>query len=106
MQREIKSRGMTAGSLYKVLLIGHTFSIGLLLVFMGVFSLFGYETVHIEGVPAVGLKGLLTSILAAGLFAVVFSSINWLFVLTGNWVFTRFRPYQLVIHEVDTAENI
>ena len=105
MERMITSRGIKAGSLYKVLFIGHAFSFGLLMVCMGVFSLFGYETVSIDSVPAVGLKGLLTAVMAAALFAVVLAFINWIFVFTGNWVFTRFRSYDIVVHEADIAEN-
>ena len=73
MDRKITAKGLSAGSLYKILFIGHAFSMGLLIVCMGVFSLFGFETVHIEGVPAVGLKGLLTAIVVAAVFSLVFS---------------------------------
>lgn len=105
MEKTVTSRGLTAGSLYKVLLIGHAFSLGLLLICMGVFSLFGYETVHVEGLPAVGLQGLLAASIAAALFSVVFAFLNWIFIFTGNWLFTRFRAYDIVIHEAESPEN-
>jgi hypothetical protein len=104
MDRKITAKGLSAGSLYKILFIGHAFSMGLLIVCMGVFSLFGFETVHIEGVPAVGLKGLLTAIVVAAVFSLVFSFLNWLFILIGNWVYTRFRSYEIVVNEADTPE--
>lgn len=104
MDRKITAKGLSAGSLYKILFIGHAFSLGLLIVCLGVFSLFGYETVHIEGVPATGLKGLLGAILAAAVFALVFSFLNWLLVFVGNWIYTRFTAYDIVVNETDTAE--
>lgn len=105
MDKRITAKGISAGSLYKVLFIGHAFSLGLLIVCMGIFSLFGYETVHIEGMPATGLKGLLTAMVAAALFALVFSFLNWLFVLIGNWIYTRFWNYEIVVNEIDTSEQ-
>lgn len=105
MERKITSRGIRADSLFKVLLIGHAFSFGLLMVCLGVLSLFGYETVRIEGVPAVGLKGFLAAIFAAVLFSLVFAFMNWIFILIGNWLFTRLRSYDIVIHEADIPQD-
>ena len=105
MDRKIMARGISAGSLYKILFIGYAFSVGLLITLMGIFSLFGFETVHIEGVPATGLKGLVAAVTAAGVISLVFSFLNWLFILIGNWVYTRFRPYEIVVKEADSTSS-
>ena len=101
MERLLTIKGIRAGSLFKILLIGHAFSFGLVIVSMGIFSLFGYETVYIGDVPAVGPKELISALLAATLFTVMFAFVNWVFVFVGNWLFTRFRPYDIVVQETD-----
>ena len=102
MDRKILSRGLRAGSLFKILFIGHAFSFGILILLAGVLSFFGYETMFLQGNPVFGATGLLSGIFVAGLFALLFSFINWIFIFTGNWVFTRFRSYEIEIHEIDT----
>ena len=56
----------------------------------------------LQGNPVFGATGLLSGIFVAGLFALLFSFINWIFIFTGNWVFTRFRSYEIEIHEIHT----
>jgi len=100
MDRKITSKGITAGSLFKILFIGHAFSFGLLVILMGVLSFFGYETVFLQGNPVFGVTGLISGVFSAAIFALLFSFINWIFIFTGNWIFTRFRTYDIEIHEV------
>ena len=105
MDRKITSKGITAGSLFKILFIGHAFSFGLLVILMGVLSFFGYETVFLQGNPVFGVTGLISGIFMAGLFALLFSFFNWIFIFTGNWVYTRFRTYDIAIHEAGGTDN-
>jgi hypothetical protein len=105
MNRKITARGITAGSLFKILFIGHAFSFGLLVFLMGVLSFFGHETMFLQGNPVFGVTGLVSGILAAAIFALLFSFINWVFIFTGNWIYTRFRTYVIEVHEVDGTGN-
>ena len=105
MERKITSRGITAGSLFKILFIGHAFSCGRRVILMGVLSFFGHETVFLQGNPVFGVTGLISGVFSAAIFALLFAFINWLFILTGNWIFTRFRTYDIEIHEVDGPDK-
>jgi hypothetical protein len=105
MDKIITSRGIRAGSLFKILFIGHAFSFGLVVVLMGIFSFFGYETVFLQGNPVFGITGLMSGIFSAGIFALLFSFFNWVFIFTGNWLYTRFRTYDIVINEADISGN-
>ena len=105
MDKRITTRGIRAGSLFKILFIGHAFSFGLLVVLMGVFSFFGYETVILQGNPVFGVTGLVSGVFSAAIFALLFSFFNWLFILTGNWLYTRFRPYDITINAVDNLDE-
>jgi len=101
MKRKITSRGITAGSLFKILFIGHAFSFGMLVFLMGVLSFFGYETVLLQGNPVFGVTGLMSGVFTAAIFALLFSFINWVFILFGNWLYTRFLTYEVVVNEVE-----
>ena len=101
MEKKIFINSLSAKSLFKILFIGHVFSIGLLITIMGVFSLLGYETVAIDGVSVVGLKGLFTAIIMAAVFSLILSSLSWIFIQFGNWVYTRFKPLTIIINEAD-----
>jgi hypothetical protein len=101
MDRKIISRGLRAGSLFKILFIGHAFSFGLLVILMGVLSFFGHETVFLQGNPVFGITGLMSGVFTAAIFALLFSFINWVFILFGNWLYTRFRTYEVVINEIE-----
>ena len=105
MDKRITSKGIRAGSLFKILFIGHAFSFGLSVALMGVFSFFGYETVSLQGNPVFGVTGLVSGVFSAAIFALLFSFLNWLFIFTGNWLFTRFWNYDILINAVDTQEN-
>lgn len=59
-------------------------------ILMGVFALFGAQTVHWGQQPITGVAGLLASPLIGLMLAVVFSFFGWLSFMFSFWLFSRF----------------
>ena len=88
--QEASTKGLAPGSLFKVILIGLGFSLGFFVILMGIFSLFGAETIRIHGTPITGIRGLAYSIFFAPIIVFGASVLNWLVLFPGNWIYTRF----------------
>ena len=98
MQR-VNTGGVGYVCLYKMLLIGHTVIWFLLGVFFGCYSLFGYQTINVNGSFVVGWYGLFTGICLGPMFGFLFATLNWLFLSSGLWVYTRFFNIELSYRE-------
>ena len=81
---EIETRGLTAGSLFRIVLVGWAFSLGPLLIFSGILSLFGFETFYTDGQPLTGFKGFLLSLILAPILVIFFTLGTWVFLAIGN----------------------
>lgn len=101
MKKEIVTKGLSAGSLFKVVLIGLGLSIGLLIILAGLLSIFGAETIEWNDKPVTGLSGFLLSLIMAPVFVGVFSSMIWLFLVVGNWLYTRVKTVTIRYRPVD-----
>ena len=52
--------------------------------------MFGAGTVTWNDEPVTGVGGLLLSVVMAPVMVLLFSVVIWLFLVVGNWLYTRF----------------
>lgn len=86
---------LSAGSIYKLLLVGLLSSflpVGLLL---GVFALFGADTVKWNNEPLHGVTGLVSGPLVGMAVALFFSAFIGTAATLGLWLYSKFRPLSL-----------
>ncbi|MCH9644996.1 MAG: hypothetical protein K0U29_07045 [Gammaproteobacteria bacterium] len=113
--QSFKTRGLSAGSLFKLLLVGYLCSVGLLMVIGGIFALFGadifYVYHHLSATQndlhyVTGVKGLLFGVIGAPIISLISAAINWVFIGFGQWLYTRFKHiyYNLKISDKHPSE--
>lgn len=95
----ISCRGLSVGSLFKILFIGLLIPIFLISVIYGVFALFGFDTVTFDGKHVYGIVGLLVALVIGIVLPSIMSAVLWLLILLGVWVYTRFRPITLKLKD-------
>lgn len=96
---EIKCRGLSGGSLFKVLFFGLLLSLGPLIIIFGICSIFGYHTIKVNDEQVTGIMGFVASLIMAPIFSVIFAGISWLFIGFGIWLLTRFKNLHLHFKE-------
>jgi len=67
---------------------------------MGVFALFGFDTVTFNDVHYTGIKGLLVSIPMGIFLALMFTCFIWLFGILGLWVNSHLKGVTIVFTNV------
>jgi hypothetical protein len=90
MKKSITIRRFTAGSSFKIVAIGVSISVIAFAALMGVFVLFGAQTVHWNRHAITGIAGLLASPFIGVFLAVFFSLFGWLGFIFSFWLFSRF----------------
>lgn len=86
---------LSAGTVYKILLVGLAASLVPLGVLFGLLALFGFDTVTWNGQPLHGWRGLLVGPLIGGLMAIMFTAIFGSAAVVGLWLYSKFRPMTL-----------
>lgn len=95
----IKSRGLSAGSLFKLLFFGLLIPLFLFCTACGIASYFGYSTITLNNQFVYGGEGLLAGIIMGLVFPLIMSFILWILISIGLWIWTRFRTIDLTIKE-------
>lgn len=90
MLQSIQTKGISLGSIFKILFLGLLFSLGPLFIIAAVCSYFGFHVLSLNHVYVTGLKGLITGLIMAPAFPLLFAVLFCLFIKLGLWVFTRF----------------
>jgi hypothetical protein len=90
--KSIRIKRIKAGSLFMLLATAISSILVPLIVFLGVLSLFGFQTVHVNYQPVVGVEGLLASLIMAPLFSFFLSIIAWVIIYFGILVWSLFGP--------------
>jgi len=103
MKQKIRSKGLTAGSLFKVIWIGFLFSIGPIMLMVGIMSLLGHNVIFFEGKPVIGVEGLLSSLVLLPVFATFFTVTLWVMLSIGCWIYSRFASMELTYKSVETS---
>jgi hypothetical protein len=107
--RAVEINRLSVGSVYKLILIGLTFSVIPLSVVFGVFALFGAHTIQWNGKPVVGVAGLIAAPFVGAFIALLFTAILGTLAAIGLWVYFRFRFLKLSVVElkyIDEARHI
>lgn len=97
MLQSLQTRGLSAGSIFRILFIGLLYSMGPLLIIAAIFSYFGAHVITFNSAYVTGLKGLLTGIIMVPLFPLLFSSVLFIFITFGLWLYTRFSDFKITI---------
>lgn len=95
----IKSRGLSALSLYKLLCCGLFVPIFLFALGCGIASMFGYSTVSFNGEFVYGMQGMIVSVVLGLLLPIFMAFFLWIIIGIGVWLWTRFRTIDLSIKE-------
>ncbi len=101
MYQEIESKGLTMGSIFKLSIIGYTFSFGLFILVSGILSLIsGDGSFRIGNKPISGITGFISLIFAIPLLVLVFGGINAFLLSSGNWIYCLIKPLRLVFKPI------
>ena len=103
MSKTIETRvtRLTAGTVFRLVGVGLVCSMVPFSLLMGVFALFGAETVEWDGKPITGINGLLLSP-AIGLFiSAIFTLIMGTAIAIGLWIYSFFSPLEISYRELD-----
>ncbi|MFN3234787.1 MAG: hypothetical protein ACE365_05195 [Gammaproteobacteria bacterium] len=95
MSHTIHSKGLTGGSLFYMLFIGGFCALGVILILFGIAAWTGAEVVFYNNQAVVGVKGFLLSLVLIPIAAVIYAFFNWLILVCGIWIFTRFKALNL-----------
>ena len=97
----VVTKGLAPGSLFKLIFVGLTFSLGFIIIFMGILSLFGISVITINEEVKTGITGFLYSLALAPVFTTLLSLAVWLYILLGIWIYTRFRSLTIRYQTID-----
>jgi hypothetical protein len=100
MLQSIQTKGLSIGTIFKILFIGTIFSVGPLWIIAGICSFFGAHAISLNGETVIGLKGLITGIIMAPVFSLIFACVLFLFISFGLWLYTRFKNFNINIKTV------
>lgn len=95
----IKTHGLTAGSLYKLLYLGSLIPLFLLGLGCGIAAFFGSDTVMFNDHFIYGAQGLIGGIVFGLIFPAIFAAVNWVILVVGLWLWTRFKTIDLKYKE-------
>ena len=96
----ISTQRLSAGSVYKLWLIGLSVCMVPFGVVCGVLALFGFNTVTWNGQALHGVAGLLGGPLLGVFVALVFTGFLGSAAALGLWLYSKFRPIKLLAMNV------
>ncbi len=93
----METKGLSAGSLYKLFFIGLLIPLGLFGLGCGIASFFGYSTVYLNDAYVFGFKGLIVGAIIGVILPALMSAFLWVIMGFGLWVWTRVSTITLSI---------
>jgi hypothetical protein len=100
LYESITTKKLSTGSTFKLIAIGTLCSIIPISIFMGVFALFGANSVSWNDKPITGLAGLAASPFIGLFISLVFTGVLGTLVAFGLWIFSKFRTIQIELKDV------
>lgn len=100
MLQTIPTKGLSFGTVFKILFLGTLFSVGPLLMIAGICSYFGAQVLTLNGIYVTGLKGLIVGIVMAPIFSLITAILLGILITLGLWIFTRFKNLMINIKPV------
>ncbi len=92
---EITVKKISKRSLFKMLFIGFSLSSFVFFLMCGIASIFGAETVRLDGAPVTGTTGLLLAMAMWPVFSFFFALFMWCCVAFGLWIYSFAKPLNL-----------
>lgn len=97
--KTITTRGLAAGSLFKLLFLGSFIPFFLFGVLAGIGAFFGQDYVMVNDNYQYGILGLIWGIVIGILLPLLLSALVWILLFIGLWLWTRFKPIDLTYKE-------
>lgn len=99
----ISLKKMSAGSIYKILLLGLTYSLVPLGLFNGILAAVGVNllTLRWNGEAVHGFSAIIISPIFCFILALVLTGIVGSLVWLGLWIYSQFRPLTLRVSSTD-----
>ena len=97
---------LTAGSVYKLVFVGSASFFLPFSLLMGLFALFGAETVRSGDRAITGLGGFLAAPFIGLLFVLLVTVVLGTMMAIGLWVFSLFKPLELGAFQKDNREGV
>lgn len=99
---KIRLRRIKAGSLFKLIFLATASVFVPMIVFFGILALFGAKTIMVSGEPVTGIKGLVSALIMAPIFSLLFSLFGWIGAYIGIRIWGYFKPITLEYVPADT----
>ena len=100
--QEVEVKKVSAGTVYKLFVIGLTAGFLPIFLIFGVMGTFGMEALTWNGQPVTGIKALLISPLMALFMSLIFTAILGSICALGLWIFSFIKPIKI---EFTTSKN-
>ncbi len=97
---EISAKNISKKSLFKLLFQSIGYGLIAFSFVMGIFSLFGFETVAWNEEQITGINGLLVSIPIGLFLGLMFTCFMWLIGILGLWINSYFKGVTIVFKDV------
>ena len=98
---KIRAGRLSGGSLFKLLLIGISLSMGPFVLLCGILSIFGAGTIKVNDEPVTGIVGLIASIIMVPIFSIIFTCMSWLGIAFGLWLYSKFRKIEISFKDAE-----
>ena len=92
---KIRFRRIKAGSLFKLVFIASGTVFIPMFIFFGILALFGAKTVTVANEPVTGIMGLLSALIMAPIFTLLFAVVAWIGAYIGIRIFGNFKPLEI-----------
>ena len=102
MYKKIEVSRLSAGSVYKMLAIGTLCSIVPFSTLMGLFALFGSDTLSWNDQPVTGISGLLAGPFIGAFIGGCLVALWGSACVLGLWIYSKFFRYRIAVDEVST----
>jgi len=102
---KIRARKLANGSLFKLLIIGHSATLLLFTLICSVASVFGKLTVKMNGEPVTGIVGLIAALVLYSFFCISFSAVLWVIHATGLWIYSIFWRIELEFVDAEVISS-
>ena len=102
----IRAKKLSKGSLFKIIFIGLSISFFPFILLCGIASIFGAPTVTVNHQPVTGIMGLAASLIMYPIFCILFSSIMWISIALGLWIYSMFQKIELEFSDADVIDTI
>lgn len=92
---QIEVKKVSAGTVYKIFIVGLTSGFIPLFLLFGIMAAFGMETLNWNGEAVTGIKAIFIAPLMAIFMSLIFTAIIGSICALGLWLFSQFKPLKI-----------